>query len=80
MTNFYTKLPNSQVVRSKIDVLTIENPDDEELPYRVEITCDNDGVFLTSCCGTVREDVSISTKELSIAVAHAILEAYEQVQ
>tara|TARA_R110000868_G_scaffold387505_1_gene656099 strand:+ start:615 stop:857 length:243 start_codon:yes stop_codon:yes gene_type:complete len=80
MTNFYTKLPNSQVVRSKIDVLTIENPDDEELHYRVEITCDNDGVFLTSCCGRVREDVSISTKELSIAVAYAILEAYEQVQ
>jgi hypothetical protein len=46
------------------------------LDIRVELTCDNDGVFITSCEKAVREDISIAQKDLAIAVAKAILEAY----
>jgi hypothetical protein len=37
---------------------------------------DNDGVFITSCEKAVRENISIAQKDLAIAVAKAILEAY----
>ena len=76
MTNFYTHIPNTDVVRSKIDVLTWTNPADENETHRVELTVDNDGVFITSCEGGAREDMSISQKHLAIAVARGILEAY----
>lgn len=80
MTAFYSILPNTDILRSKIDVLTMPDPNDEDVSFfRVEITADNDGVFLTSCSGGAREDVSIPTKELSIAVARCILEAYGQI-
>ena len=60
----------SNVIRSKIDVFTIENE-------RVEVTLDDDGLFLTACGkGAPREDLSIGSKDLVIAVAKAILEHY----
>jgi hypothetical protein len=74
--SFYTKLPGSDVLRSKIDVFTMSDPNDEDVFHRVELTVDNDGVFITSCSGGAREDMSISQKDLAIAVAKAILEAY----
>ena len=74
--SFYTKLPGSDVLRSKIDVLTMSDPDDEKRFHRVELTVDNDGVFITSCDGGAREDMSIAQKDLAIATARAILEAY----
>lgn len=75
MSNFYTNLPGTDVVRSKIDVFTIyDEPEDKT--YRVELTVDNDGVFITSCENGAREDMSISQKDLAIALANAILEAY----
>jgi hypothetical protein len=74
--SFYTKLPGCDVVRSKIDVLTMSDPDDEKRFHRVELTVDNDGVFITSCDGGAREDMSIAQKDLAIATARAILEAY----
>jgi hypothetical protein len=73
---FYTLIPNTQVLRSKIDVFEMTDPNDENITHRVEITCDNDGVFITSCEKSVREDISIAQKDLAIAVAKAILEAY----
>ena len=76
MTNFYTKLPGTDVLRSKIDVFTMSDPDDEKVFHRVELTTDNDGVFITSCSGGAREDMSISQKDLAIALAHGILQAY----
>ena len=76
MTNFYTHIPNTDVVRSKIDVLTWTNPADENETERVELTVDNAGIFVTSCSGGAREDMSIGQKDLAIAVARAILEAY----
>jgi hypothetical protein len=76
MSNFYTKLPGSDVLRSKIDVFTMSDSDNENVFHRVELTVDNSGVFITSCDGGAREDLSIEQKDLAIALAKAILEAY----
>ena len=73
----YTLIPNTQVLRSKIDVFEMTDPYDENITHRVELTVDNDGVFITSCEKAVREDISIGHKDVAIAVAKAILEAYE---
>ena len=59
----------SNVIRSKIDVFTTENE-------RVEVTLDDDGLFLTSCSKGARQDLSIGSKDLVICVARAILEHY----
>jgi hypothetical protein len=63
----------SNVIRSKIDIFTAENE-------RVEVTLDDDGLFLTSCSGGAREDLSIGSKDLVIAMAKAILEHYQETQ
>ena len=78
MANFYTKLRNCDVLRSKIDVFELTD-EAENKTYRVELTVDNDGVFITSCEGGAREDMSIGHKDVAIAVARAILEAYGEV-
>ena len=75
MSNFYTKLPGTDVLRSKIDVFELTDEADNKT-YRVELTVDNDGIFVTSCSGGAREDISIAQKDLAIALARAILEAY----
>ena len=59
----------SNVIRSKIDIFTIEDE-------RVEVTLDDDGLFLTACSKGAREDLSIGSKDLVIAMAKAILEHY----
>jgi hypothetical protein len=76
---FYTLIPNTDVLRSKIDVFEMTDPNDENINHRVELTCDNDGVFITSSEKAVRENISIAQKDLAIAVANAILEAYGEV-
>jgi len=76
MSNFYTLLPGTDVLRSKIDVFTWTNPANENETERVELTVDNAGIFVTSCSGGAREDMSIAQKDLAIALARAILEAY----
>ena len=75
---FYTKLPGTDVLRSKIDVFELAD-EAENQTHRVELIVDNSGVFITSCEGGAREDMSISQKDLAIAVARAILEAYGEV-
>jgi len=76
MSNFYTLLPGTDVLRSKIDVFTWTNPENENEIERVELTVDNAGIFITSCSGGAREDMTIEQKDLAIALARAILEAY----
>jgi hypothetical protein len=61
----YTLIPGTQVLRSKIDVFEMTDPYDEDIKHRVELTCDNDGVFITSCEKAVREDISIAHKDCS---------------
>jgi hypothetical protein len=75
----YTLIPGTQVLRSKIDVFEMTDPYDEDIKHRVELTCDNDGVFITSCEKNVREDISIGHKDVAIVLARAILEAYGEV-
>jgi hypothetical protein len=79
MSNFYTLLPGTDVLRSKIDVFSWTNPENENETERVELTVDNDGIFVTSCSGGAREDMSIGQKDLAIALARGILEAYGEV-
>jgi hypothetical protein len=79
MSNFYTVIPGTDVLRSKIDVFTWTNPENENETERVELTVDNAGIFITSCSGGAREDMSIAQKDLAIALAHGILEAYGEV-
>lgn len=79
MSNFYTLLPGTDVLRSKIDVFTWTNPANENETERVELTVDNSGIFITSCSGGAREDMSIAQKDLAIGVAKAILEAYGEI-
>jgi hypothetical protein len=74
----YTLIPGTQVLRSKIDVFELHD-EYEDKTHRVELTVDNDGVFITSCEKAVREDISISHKDVAIAVAKSILEAYGEV-
>jgi hypothetical protein len=57
----YTLIPGTQVLRSKIDVFELHD-EYENKTHRVELTVDNDGVFITSCEKAVREDISISHK------------------
>ena len=63
----------TNVIRSKIDVFTTENE-------RVELTVDDEGIFLTACNGGAREDLSIGSKDIAIEVAKAILEHYQENQ
>jgi hypothetical protein len=79
MSNFYTLIPGTQVLRSKIDVFEWTDPADEDHTERVELMVDNGGVFITSCSKGAREDISIAEKDLAIATARAILEAYGEI-
>jgi hypothetical protein len=76
MSNFYTLIPNTDVLRSKIDVFQWTDPADEDNTERVELIVDNSGIFITSCSKGARENISIEQKDLAIATARAILEAY----
>jgi hypothetical protein len=75
-TQMTDKSTKSQVVRSKIDVFTWTDPNDNEKTERVEVTVDDLGVWITSCTGNVREEMNIDNKDLAIALAKAILEGY----
>jgi hypothetical protein len=74
----YTVIPGTQVLRSKIDVFELHD-EYEKKTHRVELSVDNDGVFITSCEKEVREDISIAHKDVAIVLARAILEAYGEV-
>jgi hypothetical protein len=60
MTNSYTLIPNTQVLRSKIDVFEMTDPYDEDIKHRLELTIDNDGVFITSCEKKMSGKTSVS--------------------
>jgi len=76
---FYAVIPNTQVTRSKIDVFQMVDPNSEdEGILRVELLVDNAGAFITGVSNGAREDVSIGHKDLAIALARAILEAYDE--
>ena len=74
----YTLIPGTQVLRSKIDVFELYD-EYEKKTHRVELSVDNDGVFITAVENCARENVSISHKDVAIVLARAILEAYGEV-
>ena len=81
----YTLIPGTQVLRSKIDVFELYD-EYEKKTHRVELSVDNDGVFITAVENSIfnvengaRENVSISHKDVAIVLARAILEAYGEV-
>ena len=74
----YTLVPGTQVLRSKIDVFELHD-EYEKKTYRVELSVDNGGVFITSVENCARENVSISHKDVAIVLARAILEGYGEV-
>lgn len=74
----YTLIPGTDVLRSTIDVFELHD-EYEKKTYRVELSVDNGGVFITSVENCARENVSISHKDVAIALAHGILEAYGKV-
>ena len=75
----YTLIPGTSVIRSKIDVFELHD-EYENKTHRVELSVDNDGIFITSVAPLrARETVSISHKDVAIVLARAILEAYGEV-
>jgi hypothetical protein len=76
MSKFYTLIPNTEVLHSKIDVFELSDEYEEK---RVELSVDNGGVVITSVEKCARKNVSISHKDLAIALARGILEAYGEV-
>ena len=77
--NPYTAVPGTSVIRSKIDVFELYD-EYEKKTHRVELSVDNDGIFITSVAPLrARETVSISHKDVAIALARGILEAYGEV-
>ena len=74
----YTVVPGTSVIRSKIDVFELYD-EYEKKTHRVELSVDNDGIFITAVENCARENVSISHKDVAIVLARAILEAYGEV-
>ena len=80
----YTIVPGTQVLHSLTDVYELTD-EAEGMTYRVELQCDNGGVYIRSSekgleegSKNITEDMSIGNKELSIVIAKRILELYNQ--
>lgn len=80
MNNFYTIVPGTQITHSTTDVYEFYD-ESEALTQRVELQCDNGGVYLKYTeKGESRnntEIISITNKELAICIAKRILKIYE---
>ena len=80
----YTIVPGTQVLHSLTDVYELTD-EAEGMTYRVELQCDNAGIYIRSSekgleegSKNITEDMSIGNKELSIVIAKRILELYNQ--
>jgi len=78
----YNIVPGTQVLHSLTDCYELCD-EAEGMTYRVELQCDNGGVYLKSSekgheegSKNIIEDMSIGNKELAIVVAKRILELY----
>jgi hypothetical protein len=79
----YTIVPGTDIIHSTTDVYELCD-EAEGLTYRVELQCDNGGVYMKSSqkgheegSKNITEDMSIANKELSICIAKRILELYQ---
>jgi hypothetical protein len=78
----YNLIPGTQILHSLTDCYELTD-EAEGMTYRVELQCDNGGVYLKSGergleegSKNITEDMSIGNKELAICVAKRILELY----
>ena len=78
----YNLIPGTQILHSLTDVYELTD-EAEGMTYRVELQCDNGGVYIRSGergieegSKNITEDMSISNKQLAIVVAKRILELY----
>jgi hypothetical protein len=78
----YTIVPGTDILHSTTDCYELCD-EAEGMTYRVELQCDNGGVYIKSSekgleegSKNITEDMSIGNKELSIVVAKRILELY----
>jgi len=80
----YTCVPGTDIIHSITDCYELTD-EAEGMTYRVELQCDNGGVYIRSSekgleegSKNITEDMSIGNKELSIVIAKRILELYNQ--
>jgi hypothetical protein len=82
MISPYNLVPGTEILHSTTDCY--EYTDEAEgIAYRVELQCDNAGIYIRSGergieegSKNITEDMSIGNKELSIVIAKRILELY----
>jgi len=80
----YNLVPGTEILHSTTDCYELCD-EAEGMTYRVELQCDNGGVYMKSSQKGLEEgskgfteDMSIGNKELSICIAKRILELYNQ--
>ena len=78
----YTIVPGTDILHSTTDCYELCD-EAEGMTYRVELQCDNGGVYIKSGekgheegSKNITEDMSIGNKQLAIVVARRILELY----
>jgi hypothetical protein len=82
MISPYNLVPGTQILHSLTDCYELTD-EAEGMSYRVELQCDNGGIYIKSNqkgleegSKNITEDMSIGNKELSICIAKRILELY----
>ena len=82
----YTCVPGTEIIHSTTDVYELCN-EAEGMTYRVELQCDNGGVYIRSSqkgheegSKNITEDMSIGNKQLAIVIAEKILEIYGELE
>ena len=82
----YNIVPGTEILHSLTDVYELCD-EAEGMTYRVELQCDNGGVYIRSSqkgheegYKNITEDMSISNKQLAIVVAEKILEIYGELE
>ena len=82
----YTIVPGTDILHSTTDCYELCD-EEEGMTYRVELQCDNGGVYIRSSqkgheegYKNITEDMSISNKQLAIVVAEKILEIYGELE
>ncbi len=78
----YTCVPGTEIIHSTTDVYELCD-EAEGMTYRIELQCDNGGVYIRSSqkrheegSKNITEDMSIGNKQLAIVIARRILELY----
>ena len=78
----YNIVPGTDIIHSITDCYELSD-EAEGMTYRVELQCDNGGIYIRSGekgheegSKNITEDMSIANKELAVVIAKRILELY----